>query len=495
MKTKSFFLALLSFCLSTPLVFSQGLLNPEWEVIESSALTNGNAEAWAIGTDQNGNIVWGVNKDAPGVFEYMDAFVYTLDENSNLIRLDTAYTGTFAQQSYNLKVTDSMFYVAGRTCRALGIDSCDALFFATDVATGSTAWDFVWDGGYGYEEIDGIALESDGIYITGWSVGNGSKMDVLLMKIDYSGNLIWQTTWGSTGGRDDHQDGHIVVDDSLIYISGLYDGSPGLGWDGYALLATFDKTNGNFVDSVKYGRQDSWFNAENALGMTTDGTYLYVTGYTTVSTNNWDLFLAKFDKNLNEIWYTTWGGTAAAETARSLVVAPDGSIYVGGTTESYGSGEMDVALVKFDPAGTLEWYKTWGGARDDQTLDVHLDGNSLYMTGKTQSFHPTQKWEALLLKVEIDSSVSINEVSNGAKTKVSIFPNPMSTSATLQFSNTKNLPHQLFLYNALGQEVRSINNITTGEVILEKKDLSSGAFFYQLLSGGQVQASGKLIIE
>ena len=276
------------------MAFSQSVLVPKWSLIESSAITNGNAEAWAIGSDKSGNLIWGVNKDAPGFFEYMNAFVYKLDKDKNLIWMDTSITGQFAQQSYNLKVTDSLIYVGGRTCRALGIDSCDVLFFNTDLATGKTGWDFVWDGGYGYEEIDGIALDDDGIYITGWTTGNGSEYDVLLMKINYSGNLIWKKTMGSNPNRGDHQDGHIVVDDSIIYISGLYDGSPGLGWQGRALLAKYDKNNGDLVDSFTYGRQDAWVNAENALGMTSDGTHLYVTGYTTVEMNNWDIFVAKY---------------------------------------------------------------------------------------------------------------------------------------------------------------------------------------------------------
>ena len=495
MNLKTFLLTSFSFlCLCISTVFSQGILKPEWVLTESSKMDNGNSEAWAIGTDQSGNVLWGVNKDSPGLFEFMDAFVYKLDEFSNLIWLDTAATGLFAQQSYNLKVSDSLIYLGGRTCRTLGIDSCDVLFFTTDLATGSTAWDFVWDGGYGYEEIDGIALGSDGIYITGWSVGNGTKIDALLMKLDYSGNLIWQTTWGSTTERDDHQDGQIVVDDSLIFISGLYNGSSSLGWEGRALLATFDKSDGSFVDSITYGRQDPWLNAENALSMTTDGTYLYTTGYTTTSANNWDIFVAKFDKTLNNIWYTTWGGIEAAESARAITLDNNGSIYVGGTTESFGNGKMDMVLLKINPAGNLEWYNTWGDELDDQILDIHLHNQKLYLTGKTQSFHLAQKWEAILLQVDLDNLTAHSDLVNDSNSNLRFFPNPMTNLAILKLDHPILRPQKFSLFDAMGQEVVTLINIPNQEIKIERKSLGSGIYYFQLTYDDTKHAVGKLLI-
>lgn len=490
----SFLLILTFYLLPIQLLFSQDTLTAEWELIKSSPLPNGNSEAWSIGTDQIGNVLWGVNMDMSGLFEFMDALVYKLDEDTNFIWLDTAITGIYAQQSYNLKVTDSIVFAGGRTCGAIGIDSCDALFFTTDLATGATGWDFIWDGGYGYEEIDGIFIAYDGIYITGWSAGNGTSIDILLMKLDFSGNIIWQNTWGGATVKDDHQDGHIVVDDSLIYISGLYDGSVGLGWEGRALLAKFDKSNGSFVDSTTSGRQDAWLNAENALGMTSDGTFLYTVGYTTTSANNWDIFVAKFDKNFNQVWYTTWGGSVGAESARAITIGLDGSIYIGGNTASYGGGGKDIVLLKYDPLGNLAWYKTWGDTMDDQCLDIHIHDNDLYLTGKTNSYHPTQKWEALLLKVNLDSIVGVEEQIPKEETTLHFFPNPTSNTTTLKFHNPKNTLHQLAIYNAVGQQVITLNNIKADEIKLETQNLSEGLYFYQLWSGNEKIVAGKLVI-
>lgn len=480
---------------NTRLIYSQDTLSTDWVLIQSSPLTNGNAEAWAIGTDQSGGLLWGVNMDMPGVFEFMDALVFKLDEDGKQIWLDTAVSGTFAQQTYNLKVTDSFVYAGGRTCSSIGTDNCDLLFFTTDLHSGETGWTFVWDQGYGYEEVDGISLHPDGIYLTGWSVGNGTKVDVLVMKIDYSGKLIWQNTWGGIGARDDHQDGHIVVDDSMIYVSGLYNGTPNLGWEGSALLAKFDKNNGNFVDSLTYGRQDTWSNAENALGMTSDGIFLYVTGYTTTSLNNWDIFVGKFDKNLNQIWYKTWGGSSDAESARAISVVSDGSIYIGGTTKSYGNGNSDMVLLKFDSSGNLQWYKTWGKNLDDHALDIHIHGNHLYMTGRSNSFHPNQKSDAVLLKIEIDSISAVPEKPEQATNNYYFYPNPMNLSSELHFNPTEKEAHQLFIYDLTGKKRLEMDHITSGKVKIEKKDFTSGVFFFELWNSKGRITAGKLIIK
>jgi beta-propeller uncharacterized protein DUF5122 len=493
MKTKHYLPCLLALAFLAQRATPQDTLPTEWVLTASSPVPSGNANAWAIGTDAAGHIFWGVNQDMPGLFVLMDATLWKLDPGGTIIWKETTATGPFTQQSYNLKVTDSLIIAAGRTCSSLDLNSCDALLFAVDAATGVTGSAFEWNGGTGYEEIDGIAPQPDGILLTGWSDGGSTEIDGLLMKIDYTGNVLWQTTFGSGTARDDHFDGHAVVDDSMIYVCGLYDGSPLLGWDGRALLAKFDKSDGSFTDSVLFGRQDAWLNAENALGMASDGTHLFVTGYTTPAANEWDIFLAKFDKDLHQLWYTTWGGPMI-ESARAITIAPDGAVFIGGNTKSFGNGGVEIALLKFTPDGTLEWYKTWGGTGDDQTLDIHLDQNALYLTGQTNSFHPSGKWEAVLLKVAVDSVNAAGEVP-AALSGASVQPNPASEWAQLTFNNVAHLPHTLVISDAFGQKVEAVDGIVSGEVVIQKEGKPAGVYFYQLRNGEKVVAMGKLVFK
>jgi uncharacterized delta-60 repeat protein len=58
---------------------------------------------------------------------------------------------------------------------------------------------------------------------------------------------------------------------------------------------------------------------------------------------------------------STWGG-AAQDEADEIAIAPDGSVYVTGTTQSFGAGDLDAFLLKYSPAGVLEWQRTYGTA-------------------------------------------------------------------------------------------------------------------------------------
>ena len=375
------------------------ILQPEWEVFQRSPENNGNAEAWGLDIHSE-KIYWAVSQSMSG--SQMDIYLhqYNLDGSQNWV--EEIVSNPYTDQAYFLTLTDSIAYIGGRTCtESFGIQGCDALIAKANAANGNPISETSWDQGFGYEEVDGIVPQPSGLLVSGWTYGENTGMDLFLQKYDHNSNLQWTETWSSPGVRDDHQDGHIIVDNSHVFMAGLYDGSPGLGWNGQSLLMKVDKYSGALADSVTFGRKDAWVNAENALETATDGEFLYVTGYTTPSANNWDIFVAKYDKDLNQIWYTTWGGDDT-ESARSLVLDSSGQIYVAGTTISYGEGGFEVVLLKLDPSGTVQWYRTWGGPEDDNAFDIQLHHGFVYITGRTNSFHPNGKNEAFLISEEIN---------------------------------------------------------------------------------------------
>ena len=76
-----------------------------------------------------------------------------------------------------------------------------------------------------------------------------------------------------------------------------------------------------------------------------------------------------------------------------------------------------------------------------------------------------------------------------------IYPNPFTQFTTLEFENPQNKKHSISVYNLYGQLIFSISNITTGQVKIERANLTGGLYFFQLLTDKQVIATGKFIIE
>ncbi len=100
----------------------------------------------------------------------------------------------------------------------------------------------------------------------------------------------------------------------------------------------------------------------------------------------------------------------------------------------------------------------------------------------------------LLSSQGCSSSSKISSVKN-ENTVIKIQPNPFNSSTTIEFENRNGKSYTLFLYNSLGKMVKSISNVNSGLLILEKENLSNGLYYFQLNDSKNCLGSGKLIIE
>ncbi|MFH1321218.1 MAG: FISUMP domain-containing protein, partial [Bacteroidota bacterium] len=75
-----------------------------------------------------------------------------------------------------------------------------------------------------------------------------------------------------------------------------------------------------------------------------------------------------------------------------------------------------------------------------------------------------------------DLSTAIIDIDNSYR--INIYPNPSSTYTTIQFPNPNNEKNTLTIYNADGQIVQKIKNITGTEVKVESRNLENGLYFF-----------------
>ncbi|RZJ31727.1 MAG: T9SS type A sorting domain-containing protein [Flavobacterium sp.] len=78
------------------------------------------------------------------------------------------------------------------------------------------------------------------------------------------------------------------------------------------------------------------------------------------------------------------------------------------------------------------------------------------------------------------------------KTKAQISPNPF-TSQTLLTMEEPIENGSMLLYDVSGRKVRETTNLSGNEIAIERGNLEAGFYFYQLIDGGKILASGKLI--
>ncbi len=72
-----------------------------------------------------------------------------------------------------------------------------------------------------------------------------------------------------------------------------------------------------------------------------------------------NLFVYKTDTNCNVLWHKEFGTDTANDQAKCVIATTDGNILVGGNTESYGTGAVNMYVIKLTPSGDTLWTRTY----------------------------------------------------------------------------------------------------------------------------------------
>lgn len=358
-------------------------------------LTRGEAksdQAWGVDTDPAGNIYTAGYYQSPSSALFYDMVMYKFSpDGAELWR--TQWGGNLEEKAFIVVVDEPYVYIGGTQHTSAALDQADMAVLALDMETGRVLWTFTWGQGYGYEEVDGLVVDGDALYISGWTTGQTSRNDLAVLKLTRDGKLVWQNTWGGDGF--DTADGQMVVDDQAIYVSGRYGGQNML-LGGQSVLVKFDKASGAYLQHALWG--STFFS--DGLGSTSDGTSIYVV-VLNVANADGQIVLLKYDKQLNLLWSQEWGGRRG-ESARVAQVDQDGNILVAGSTESIGAGGSDILLLQYAPDGTLNWFQTWGGSGKEAVQGLALDGDYAYLVGSTE-LNSAGLTDALLVKADARS--------------------------------------------------------------------------------------------
>ncbi len=216
-------------------------------------------------------------------------------------------------------------YVAAHVGTAANVD-CLLIKYPHDFAQGDApAWVRTWDGGLGHDQNWTIALDSDGfVYVTGYSVQSHDGVvssDIVTMKHDAAGNMVWGTPR-------------------------LYNGPANGGEHGYAIL----------VDPV-----------------TKD---VIVTGMSQGEGSNYALITILYDAGGTQKWVQRHIGPLTTGIARgtSLALDGEGNIYVTGTSQ--GMTSLDIVTIKYDARGNQLWVSRYDGPGKSNDQPAPLAGGT-----------------------------------------------------------------------------------------------------------------------
>jgi hypothetical protein len=242
------------------------------------------------------------------------------------------------------------------------------------------------DGGY---LMAGYTTSSDGDVTT-----NHGNDDYWVVKLNADQSIAWQKTFGGT--NDDRANSIVALADGGCVIAGLTysnDGDVTVNKGGVDYWVIKLNASGAIVWQKTYG--GSGDDLATSIVATSDG--YAVAGYTS-STNgdvtgnhgSYDYWVVKLNTNGTIAGRYAFGGTSA-DYGYSITATSDGGYLVAGRSASSDGdvtsphGNADCWVVKMNASGAIVWQKALGGSGNDigQSVVATVDGG--YLVGATVS--------------------------------------------------------------------------------------------------------------
>jgi hypothetical protein len=248
---------------------------------------------------------------------------------------------------------------------------------------------------------------TDGGYIIVGSIGGSWLWDVLVIKTDANGDLVWQKSFGKSDGPDHGSDvlqtsdgGYIVLGDTSSYGQGSADlWLIKLAADG---TEQWNKTIGG----------DS-FDEPKSFTKAVDGGYVIV-GNTDAVDSMGDVWVVKTNEAGEVSWQKTFGNVDFTEAGVCVKMESNGYIILGNLYDMNWTGSL--WLLRLDAQGTLTWdqHISANGTVDGTSITTTTDGG-YFITGSLYDM-VNYVSDAYLLKLNHQGAtqwVKTIDISNG----------------------------------------------------------------------------------
>jgi uncharacterized delta-60 repeat protein len=358
-----------------------------------------------------------------------DFWVLKLDGNGSVI-WQKAYGGPGSDEAWDIRQTADGGYVVAGTTDSYGEGNGDLWVLKLD-SEGDVEWEKV----YGGTEFDGAAavrqLEDGGYIIAGGtsSFGAGSG-DYWLLKLDGSGNVVWEKTYGGT--EYDYVISLDQTSDKGYVVAGY---SFSFGTTNSAMWIVKVDENGSVLWQKAY--DGAGYDYARSIHQTQDGGYIVAGATTSFGAGNYDFWVMKLDENGVITSQKAYGGSNY-DYANSIRQTQDGGYLMAGSTRSFGAGNDDLWLLKLDSSGAITWEKTYGGAGYEGAYFANqLQDGTIIATGGVTSFGAGDR-DFWVLKLDSAGSIgycpfegiSIALVIDTAATVIDTTAVPITSTAT-----------------------------------------------------------------
>lgn len=495
-------------CDSEGYIYVSGSFQGTFDFFGENLVSSGSSDVFIACFTAQGNLVWvaqggGNLEDGPRDIYVDDQHVYV--------------TGGFTDQA--LFGNETLISAGARDVFLLKYDLDGNLQWA--IAGGSVTDDI--GASVATDDEGNIYIVGDINYVATFgdhTVSYYGFTDIFIAKYNANGTCQWAT---SAGGPIYDGGSCIDVVGNDIFIGGGFNDEAVFGDTSVISVDFVDiyiahyLTDGSFVEVISAGGT----NNENINGLAVDSELnVYIGGWFIVditigedtynSTTN-DAFLAKYEPGVGFIWSQQYGGTGIDEVL-DLYCDSDDQLIIAGTfqnTISIGNSQLesdgfdDGFVGKFDASGSYNWVFQMGGSGTLRINGCTADNNGNYYFGGDfvdeliigeQVFNPAGGYDLFLAQLG-EGGTNIEESDNFKSLQTHVFPNPFSTSTTIEYNLRQAEKVTLTIYDQMGKLVYQTQENQpqgTHKLIWNPNGYADGIYYYSLQIGDDF-SKGKLV--
>ena len=175
-----------------------------------------------------------------------------------------------------------------------------------------------------------------------------------MFRIDGDGNIIWEKNFGKKNSTDNVRSIISLPDGGALIAGSTYS-------DKIATMVAWVlrlDARGHLVWEKTFGEKNERYAAQS-ITLLSDGSAVIVGLALSKSKNNFDAFAIRIDEKGNFIWEKTFGGDGY-DSAKSIVVLPNGSLMIAAITSLKKFGKKHAWLIHLDEDGNKIWDRTYG---------------------------------------------------------------------------------------------------------------------------------------
>jgi hypothetical protein len=400
----------------------------------SGVFGTGGPNVYLVKTDADGDTIWtryfdAVDSDHASSIHQTedDGYIVACNGFTNLIRLDeygdSLWSHDYGIVANSISLTDDGGYI-------LGGGVVDGPWIIKTDSLGNVVWSHFFNNNY-FSHITHVQQTLDGGYMAaGTAYSDSNWSDFYIIKMDGSGDTLWTRSYGTNGAEEAHC-AQQTFDGGYI-LSGLF----------YWTVRT--DAAGDTLWCRNYGYDGT--GCAYSLQETRDGGYI-IGGRTNRPFMEAQFYMVKTDLDGNIEWEFDYGA-AGWDIGHNVCQTDDWGYIMAGWTDLYGTGGMDIMLVRLG-----------------------------YSTGIEDPLTPVPENTSLLGN----------------------YPNPFNASTTIEFSLEKSRFVTLTLYDLLGRRIETLvdEDKPAGrhQVTWHAEKSSSGIYFYRIEAGDYSETRKMMLLK